>query len=55
VFVLFELEGLAVSEIAELEALPLGTASSRLRRARQEFSLISKRFRSALLTGGGVR
>jgi len=55
VFVLFELEGLAVNEIAELEALPLGTASSRLRRARQEFSLISKRFRSALLTRGGVR
>ncbi len=55
VFVLFELEGLAVAEIAELEALPLGTASSRLRRARQEFSLISKRFRSALLTRGGVR
>ena len=55
VFVLFELEGLAVSEIAELEALPLGTASSRLRRARQEFSLVSKRFRSALLTRGGVR
>ena len=55
VFVLFELEGLAVSEIAELEALPLGTASSRLRRARQEFSLISKRVRSALLTRGGLR
>lgn len=55
VLVLFELEGLAVSEIAEVEGLPVGTASSRLRRARQEFSEISKRFRSALLTRGGVR
>jgi len=55
VLVLFELEGLAVAEIAELEGVPLGTASSRLRRARQEFSEISKRVRSALTTRGGLR
>jgi RNA polymerase sigma-70 factor (ECF subfamily) len=37
VLVLAEIEGLTVPEIAELEAIPLGTASSRLRRARDEF------------------
>lgn len=37
VFVLFELDGLTVPEIAELLDLPIGTASSRLRRAREDF------------------
>ena len=56
VFVLFELEGLPVKEIAELEDVPLGTASSRLRRAREEFSAIAKRVRAQLLReAGGVR
>ncbi len=53
VFVLFELEGLPVREIAELEDIPLGTASSRLRRAREEFSAIAKRLRTSLLARGG--
>jgi RNA polymerase sigma-70 factor, ECF subfamily len=48
VFVLFELEGLPVPEIAELEAIPVGTASSRLRRARQEFAGAIKRMHAAL-------
>lgn len=48
VFVLFELEGLPVRDIAELEEIPLGTASSRLRRAREEFSAICKRMRATL-------
>jgi len=48
VFVLFELEGLEVREIAALQQIPLGTASSRLRRAREEFSAIAKRVRAAL-------
>jgi RNA polymerase sigma-70 factor (ECF subfamily) len=52
VFVLFELEGLAVRDIAELEQIPLGTASSRLRRAREEFSEASKRLRAVLRTRG---
>lgn len=52
VFVLFELEGLEVSKIAEIEGLPVGTASSRLRRARQEFSTIARRLRAALVPGG---
>jgi RNA polymerase sigma-70 factor, ECF subfamily len=53
VFVLFELEGLSVRDIAELEELPVGTASSRLRRAREEFSAIAKRVRAALAAQGG--
>lgn len=48
VFVLFELEGLEVRDIAELEEIPVGTASSRLRRAREEFSAIAKRVQRAL-------
>ena len=37
VFVLFELEQLTLAEIASLEQIPLGTVSSRLRRAREHF------------------
>jgi RNA polymerase sigma-70 factor (ECF subfamily) len=48
VLVLFELEGLEVRQIAELEQIPVGTASSRLRRAREEFSLVARRVRAAL-------
>lgn len=36
-FVLFELEGLTVPEIAELENIPTGTVASRLRRGREVF------------------
>lgn len=36
-FVLFELDELTVPEIATLLAIPEGTASSRLRRAREDF------------------
>jgi len=39
VFVLFELEGLTSTEIAEVLSIPVGTAASRLRRAREEFQL----------------
>src|SRR5258706_1327293 len=37
VFVLFEVEGMSTPEIAELVGIPLGTAASRLRRARGVF------------------
>lgn len=37
VFVLFELEGFSLPEIAESLEVPLGTATSRLRRARDKF------------------
>ena len=36
-FVLFELEGLSVPEIAEVVKIPTGTVASRLRRAREQF------------------
>jgi RNA polymerase sigma-70 factor, ECF subfamily len=37
VFVLFELEELSTPQIAELCQIPVGTAASRLRRAREDF------------------
>jgi len=37
VFVLYELEGFSLPEIARLLQVPLGTATSRLRRARSSF------------------
>jgi RNA polymerase sigma-70 factor, ECF subfamily len=45
VFVLCELEELEVRQAAEAEGIPIGTASSRLRRAREEFSVIFGRTR----------
>jgi len=46
VFVLFELEELSVPEIAELCALKVGTAASRLRRARETFRAAAQRLRA---------
>ncbi len=46
VFVLFELEHLAVPEIARLLDIPEGTASSRLRRGREQFQKIADRLRA---------
>jgi len=43
VFVLFELEEMKTSEIADLLAIPVGTVASRLRRSRDEFQEIMKR------------
>jgi RNA polymerase sigma-70 factor (ECF subfamily) len=37
VFVLREIEGMSLPEIATMQSLPLGTATSRLRRAREFF------------------
>lgn len=53
IFVLCELEELEVREAAALEGVPIGTASSRLRRAREEFSAIARRVRLARAAGGG--
>lgn len=52
VLVLYELEELEVRQIAELEAIPVGTASSRLRRAREAFAAITKRLRATLRSKG---
>ena len=45
-FVLFELEELTVPQIAELLALPVGTVSTRLRTARQEFQAAVRRLQA---------
>ena len=45
-FVLFELEGLSVPEIAELTETKQGTVASRLRRARELFQSGVKRLRA---------
>ncbi len=46
VFVLFELEELGTAQIAQMLQIPVGTAASRLRRAREEFQQIVKRFKA---------
>jgi RNA polymerase sigma-70 factor, ECF subfamily len=48
VFVLFELEGFTVSEIAELYQIPRGTVASRLSRARGAFVRGARRLRAKL-------
>jgi RNA polymerase sigma-70 factor (ECF subfamily) len=54
VFVLCEIEELSVPEAATLQAIPVGTAASRLRRARKEFQDQAKRvFLGMKLRGGG--
>ena len=45
VFVLYELEGLTMAEIAELCSLAPGTVASRLRRGREEFHAAARRRR----------
>jgi RNA polymerase sigma-70 factor, ECF subfamily len=45
VFVLFEVEEMTASEIAELLEIPVGTAKSRLRRAREVFADRTSSFR----------
>jgi RNA polymerase sigma-70 factor (ECF subfamily) len=45
VFVLFEIDGLSGEEIARIQAVPLNTVWSRLRKARTEFFALAARFR----------
>jgi RNA polymerase sigma-70 factor (ECF subfamily) len=45
-FVLFEMEGLEIKEIAEVLGIPVGTVGSRLRAARDEFLAAAKRIRA---------
>jgi len=52
VFVLFEVEEMTMSEIAELLDLPRGTVASRLRRARELYQQGVGRLRAAHRTGG---
>jgi RNA polymerase sigma-70 factor (ECF subfamily) len=46
VFVLFELEGMTMAEIAEVLGIPNGTVASRLRRARDDFQAAARRFQA---------
>lgn len=55
VFVLFELEGLTMAEIADVAALAPGTVASRLRRARAGFHAIAARLQARIGAGGGNR
>lgn len=48
VFVLFELEGMNLSEIAETLRLPRGTVASRLRRGREDFQRRIQRIERSL-------
>jgi RNA polymerase sigma-70 factor, ECF subfamily len=54
VFVLFELEGLTMAEIAKTVEVPEGTVASRLRRARQEFQAALKRYKARSSRPGGM-
>lgn len=51
-FVLFEFEGFSEREVAELCAIPQGTAASRLRRARVLFQEAVRRLKLRLSEGG---
>jgi RNA polymerase sigma-70 factor (ECF subfamily) len=51
-FVLFELEGLSVPEIAELTETKSGTVASRLRRGRELFLAAVKRLKARGLVEG---
>jgi len=53
VFVLFELEEMTTPEIAELVGVPVGTAASRLRRAREEFQRLVARVQARARGVGG--
>lgn len=55
VFVLFELEQLSSVEIARVLELPVGTVSSRLRRAREDFRQRATRLRAQWERRGGLR
>lgn len=54
VFVLYEVEGLTMAEIAELLTLARGTVASRLRRARADFEARVDRLALAMKRGGAA-
>jgi RNA polymerase sigma-70 factor (ECF subfamily) len=55
VFALFELEELTLVEIAQLLEIKVGTATSRLRRARESFQGIVRRRQAALRHAAGAK
>ena len=48
VFVMFEMDGMTMNEIAQALGLPIGTVGSRLRRAREDFKARFERHRKSL-------
>ncbi len=52
-FVLYELEGLKMADIAGLLEIPPGTVASRLRRAREEFHAQARGLRKRFDDFGG--
>lgn len=55
VFVLYEIEELTLPEIASATGVRLGTATSRLRRARESFQSTLKRRKASARPTGGAR
>ncbi len=53
VFVMFEIEGMPASAIADILGIPLGTVHSRLHKARAEFAAVIARQETARKIGGG--
>jgi len=51
VFILSELEGMTMPEVAALLEVPVGTAASRLRRAREAFRAAVAELESKLKSG----
>ena len=55
VFALFDVEGFSAREVAETLGIPIGTAASRLRRAREEFRAVTERLSLVIDREGGGR
>jgi RNA polymerase sigma-70 factor (ECF subfamily) len=51
IFVMYEMGGMTMNEIAKLVGLPIGTVGSRLRRAREDFKARFERHRKRLQEG----
>jgi RNA polymerase sigma-70 factor (ECF subfamily) len=55
VFALFDVEGFSAREVGETLGIPIGTAASRLRRAREEFRAVTARLSHVIDREGGGR
>lgn len=55
VLILFELENLTLTEVAETLSIPRGTAASRLRRAREDFDASLRRLEARQSSRRGLR